>query len=169
MDREEFEEQFQDEHQTILTTVKELVEKLRNHAAPDISEEVDELNKLLGPHFRYEEEALYPSLREEYGRIYVKRLYDSHEGTIHTLRTLKEGEDGSLNTNEALDAIYGWLLPHVSDCEGLSIMVGQIPGEDLDEIAEARERAHEEELDLLAWAEEVRENPDFGTLTILNS
>lgn len=169
MNRKEFEEQFQDEHRTILEETEQLIEKLREGMNPDISKEVNQLNELLGPHFRYEEEALYPSLHDEYGRIYVKRLYDSHEGTIHTLRKLKKGEDGSLNNSEALDAVYGWLLPHVSDCEGLSIMVGQIPEEDLDEIAEARERAHEVGLDLLTWADEVRENSGFGTLTIYNS
>lgn len=167
MDIEEFGELFEEEHRTILKHIKGLIDRLREENAPDIKGDLQELNALLGPHFRYEEEALYPSLHDEYGRIYVKRLYDSHEGTIHTIRKLMTmTEESSLNQRDALDLIYGWLLPHVSDCEGLSIMVDQIPPEALDEIAQAREKARREGLDLLTWADEKRENPDFGTLSI---
>ncbi|MFB6357298.1 MAG: hemerythrin domain-containing protein [bacterium] len=164
---EEFGELFEEEHRSILDQTKSLIERLRETQTPDISNEVDKLNELLGPHFRYEEEALYPSLKEEYGRVYVKRLYDSHEGTIHTVRKLKGmTEDNEVKTREALELIYGWLLPHVSDCEGLSIMVDQIPSDTLDNIVESRQRAHDEGLDLLTWADRRREKPDFGTLTI---
>lgn len=169
MDRETFEELFKEEHRTILETIEQLTEKLRNSQNPNVESNIRKLNELLGPHFRYEEETLYPSLQDRYGRIYVKRLYDSHEGTIHTVRKLMDMvENTSMKTNEGLDLVYGWLLPHVSDCEGLSIMVDQIPEDAIDEIAEAREKAREEGLDLLTWADRKRERPEFGTLTIFN-
>lgn len=169
MDKAEFEDLFHDEHRSILEDIEHLVERLDEETNPDIVDDVQQLNERLGPHFRYEEEALYPSLRDKYGRIYVKRLYDSHEGTIHTVRKLKQmSEEGTINNRKALDSIYGWIFPHVSDCEGLSIMVDQIPEEALDEIVKARERAYEDNLDLLTWANETREQPEFGTLTIFN-
>ncbi|MFB6346883.1 MAG: hemerythrin domain-containing protein [bacterium] len=167
MDQTEFEELFKEEHQSILQDTERLIRRIENSTSPDIEDEIDTLNDHLGPHFRYEEEALYPSLEDQYGRIYVKRLYDSHEGTIYTLRKLREMVvNNSLNQSKALELIYGWLLPHVSDCEGLSIMVDQIPSVAIDEITRARERANSENLDLLTWADRERGEPDFGTLTI---
>lgn len=167
MDRTEFEDLFKKEHQSILEDTERLIERIRNGTNPDVEDEVNRLNDHLGPHFRYEEEALYPSLKDQYGRIYVKRLYDSHEGTIHTLRKINDMiQNNSLNQSKALELIYGWLLPHVSDCEGLSIMVDQIPPVAIEKIIQARERAKSENLDLLTWADQEREEPDFGTLTI---
>jgi len=51
------------------------------------------------------------------------------------------------------------LLPHVSDCEGLSIMVERLPEEKVDTVLEARDRARQEDLNLLEWADSVRERP----------
>lgn len=170
MNRSEFEETFKKEHRTILDNIKQLTDDVKERNTVEVAESIDELNTLLGPHFRYEEETLYPSLKDQYGRIYVKRLYDSHEGTIHTIRKLKDMvENTHFDKNKALDLIYGWLLPHVSDCEGLSIMVDQIPDDAMDEIAKARRKAKEENLDLLTWADQVRRNPGFGTLSIFGA
>lgn len=170
MNKEKFSQAFEDEHRRIMDTVETLTARLRDGNYSDIAEEVEELNELLGPHFRYEEEALYPSLKDQYGRVYVKRLYDSHEGTIHTIRKLMRMVDNSnINRTQALELVHGWVMPHVSDCEGLSIMVGQIPEEDLDRITEVRDEAWDEGLDLLTWADKHRSDPDFGTLSIYNS
>jgi hypothetical protein len=51
------------------------------------------------------------------------------------------------------------VLPHVSDCEGLSIMVEVLPETVVQEIVEARERARKDDLDLVDWATEVRKRP----------
>ena len=51
------------------------------------------------------------------------------------------------------------ILPHVSDCEGLTIMVELFPGPAVESVLDARERAREEGLDLLTWARDVRTRP----------
>ena len=49
------------------------------------------------------------------------------------------------------------ILPHVSDCDGLSIMVERLPAETITDVFAVRERARETGLDLLTWAGTVRE------------
>jgi hypothetical protein len=51
------------------------------------------------------------------------------------------------------------ILPHVSDCEGLTIMVELFPDSALEAVLDARARAREAGLDLLTWAGEVRTRP----------
>jgi hypothetical protein len=62
------------------------------------------------------------------------------------------------DTEEGVDLVRG-ILPHVSDCDGLSIMVERLPEDTVDAILDARERCQEAGLDLLRWAREARRPP----------
>ncbi|HXE71691.1 MAG TPA: hypothetical protein VNO81_03440, partial [Candidatus Nitrosotenuis sp.] len=68
---------------------------------------------------------------------------------------------GALGAREAAEAtaILRGILPHVSDCEGLSIMVERMPESTVAAVLQARQRALAEGLDLLTWASEVRGRP----------
>lgn len=52
------------------------------------------------------------------------------------------------------------ILPHVSDCDGLTIMAETLPDEVSDRILLARKSALDAELDLLTWAGTARERRD---------
>lgn len=47
-------------------------------------------------------------------------------------------------------------MPHVSDCDGLSIMVERLPTEKVQSILDARDHSLRAGLDLLQWAKQVR-------------
>jgi len=96
---------------------------------------------------RYEEEALYPSL-VDFAIASARRLVELTDG-----RELSEPE-----TSEAVRLTRG-VLPHVSDCEGLTIMVELFPEPAVESVLEARDRAREEGLDILTWARKVRTRP----------
>ncbi|MCC7352813.1 MAG: hypothetical protein IT330_03570, partial [Anaerolineae bacterium] len=51
------------------------------------------------------------------------------------------------------------VLPHVSDCDGLSIMVERLPTEKVQRILDTRERSNAAGLNLLQWAGQVRGRP----------
>jgi hypothetical protein len=51
------------------------------------------------------------------------------------------------------------ILPHVTDCDGLSILIETLPEDKLRSILETRDRANERGLDLIAWAEQERDRP----------
>ncbi len=94
-----------------------------------------------------------------FGERYVGSLVAAHDGAIARAWTLaalaaKErltGEDAV----RAVEAIRE-ILPHVSDCDGLTIMVELLPDPSIESILATRDAAREEALDLLTWAAEVR-------------
>jgi len=51
------------------------------------------------------------------------------------------------------------ILPHVSDCEGLSIMAETLPARQLQEILDRRDACNRDGLDLLQWATRLRKRP----------
>jgi len=59
---------------------------------------------------------------------------------------------------EALRHVRG-MLPHVSDCEGLSIMVERFPDDQVEFVLDARQRSLREGRDLITWARDIRERP----------
>ncbi len=76
--KSELELAFLEDHQHLLKGLTEILERLGANdlgAAVAAAERVDEA---VGPHMRFEEEELYPTLRAVLGNDYVNRLYDEH-------------------------------------------------------------------------------------------
>jgi hypothetical protein len=51
------------------------------------------------------------------------------------------------------------ILPHVSDCDGLSIMVERLAAPKVQLVLDTRDRSNQANLDLLRWVKEVRGRP----------
>lgn len=156
---DEFATVFRQEHREIRDAILDLIEAARGDDQIEARRLVGRLGELTGPHFRYEEERLYPALVEFFGHGYVERLCTEHDTAIAAAGRLVELVDldaASESDREWTEALARGLLPHVSDCEGLSIMVERLPEREVASILAARRRAWEENLDLLRWADEVR-------------
>ena len=113
-----------------------------------------------GLHFRYEEEAMYPQLAGIFGDAYVGKLLAGHDGAIRNARELL----GLAGNDELTEEQAGrgteltrQILPHVSDCDGLAIMVETLPGGAAGRILAARKAALGAGLDLLTWAATARD------------
>jgi hypothetical protein len=112
-----------------------------------------------GPHFQYEEEAMYPELRDIFGEAYVARLLAHHDGAIRNVReVLGLARQATLTEEQAERGarLAREILPQVSDCEGLTIMVETLPDELISQILAARNAALGANLDLLTWADTQR-------------
>jgi len=97
-----------------------------------------------GPHFHYEEQVLYPALAEIYGEDYVERLGAEHDAALEAVQELAELAEAEEITPE--QAVYGLelirrLLPHVSDRDGLAVIVEVLPEETVQEIVRGREKS----------------------------
>ncbi len=57
-------EEFREDHRKIRDLILELAASLRQHDVAQARELLASLDRLAGPHFRFEEEALYPALRQ---------------------------------------------------------------------------------------------------------
>ena len=150
---------FRAEHREVRDLILDLVQAYQKNETSRIPTLLGELARCAGPHFRYEEEVLYPQLVKFFGPQYVHDLYHAHDRAIATAKELVAmAEKSTLTPEEAEFGIRGVraMLPHVTDCDGLSILVERMPEPEVRKILAAREKARNAGLDLLTWAAEVR-------------
>jgi hypothetical protein len=159
---DEFSAIFREEHRAVRDGLLELTASFKKHDRQKVTALLGEVASLTGPHFRYEEEALYPALVEIFGQKYIEKLFADHDRLIGSAERLVQlaGKDAWSNgeVTEAVELVRD-MLPHVSDCDGLSIMVERLPEKKVRIVLDARRRCNDAGLDLLRWATEVRKRP----------
>lgn len=146
---------FRNEHRIIRDLLLDLITSFLERDMPKAGKLLGELNVISGPHFMYEEEALYPSLLVFFGEHYINKLMTDHDLAIARagkLKSLIEKENHSEEDYlECLNLVRA-ILPHVSDCEGLTIMVEKLSEPKIDLINQAMNSAHSRNVPLLEWA-----------------
>jgi hypothetical protein len=160
MNRENFFIEFRQEHREIRDLLFDMITSFIEHDINKSEELLKQLDVLAGPHFRYEEEALYPALIKFYGEPYINKLLTDHDLVIarakrlnlliHKERIEKDEFTDSINTVRSI-------LPHVSDCEGLSIMVEKLEDSVINKICASMKNARKTKTPLIEWAETIRE------------
>ncbi len=159
---ERFATLFREEHRRVRDVLLDLLRAFQERDRVAIRRLLRECTELTGPHFRYEEESLYPALVQIFGEEYIEHLLSAHDGAIAAARRLTdlaakpELADSDLAEARRLVLV---LLPHVSDCEGLSIMVERLPEAEVQHVLDTRARSLRDGLSLLQWAEHVRARP----------
>ncbi len=151
--------EFREDHRKVRDGLLALEEAIRQNRIGEAREVLGGLNQLVGPHFRYEEEALYPTLREYLGE-YVDQLLNEHDGVIRTARRcaeLLQKDELSPEEREAGARAARSLLVHVSNCDGLAIISERLDADRLGELARKFETCREQGVPLLEWAATIRE------------
>lgn len=150
--------EFREDHRKVRDGLLEIITALQSKNIKRAREILGKLNVLVGPHFRYEEEALYPTLRVFLGE-YVDQLLKEHDGVINTARTCAEllGKDklSDEEAKQAADAARA-LLVHVSNCDGLAILSERLKPKELEELGEKFAATREKGVALLDWATNIR-------------
>jgi len=153
-----FAEVFKDEHRTIRDLLFDLVQAFHSRDLPGVHFFVSNLVDLGGPHFRYEEETLYPALLEVLSREQALSLLNDHDYAIAAIRSL--AQLGSQSELTALDARTGancaqTLITKVFGCDGLSIVIERLPDQSIGETLNAWRHARVAAR-VLQWADTVR-------------
>lgn len=146
---------FREDHQIIRDLVLDLSRAFANCDIPQARTTLGELNRIAGPHFRFEEEGMYDLLRPFYPPEYVDKLLEDHDGAIERARRLVGLlEQDTISQEEGQRARVDTLgfMPHVTDCEGLTILLETLPQPDMDRIASDIERSRGDGWALLDWA-----------------
>jgi len=159
MKKEQFFSEFRQEHREIRDYLLGMISSLMKEDIEKTGEILSQLNDLAGPHFRYEEEALYPALIDIFGESYINKLLTDHDLAIARAKKLKSTiQKEKVSAEEITECIntVRSILPHVSDCEGLTIMVEKLDNSVMDTILKSMEDARAENAPLLEWAEKVR-------------
>lgn len=153
---------FRTEHREVRDLLFAVIDAFQTRNTEQARTLLGQIAALTGPHFRYEEESLYPNLVDVFGPDYVDKLLGDHDGAVRSARRLAElASLDSLDDAQVDEAVAGArsILPHVSDCDGLSIMVERFPDERVDAILDTRQRALAADVDLLTWASTIRNRP----------
>jgi len=159
MKKEVFFEEFRQEHREIRDLLFDMITSFGEQDFEKSGALLERLDVLTGPHFRYEEEALYPALIQVYGEHYINKLLTDHDLAIARAKKLNSKiETGSKEKDDIADCIntVRSILPHVSDCEGLSIMVEKLDDGIVDSICTSMEEARAANLPLIKWSETAR-------------
>lgn len=157
---EKFTSIFREEHRQVRDLLLGLASAAKDRNKARFQTLLGELAGLTGPHFRYEEESLYPELTAFFTDEYVEKLYGDHDMAIRSAKKLVElAAKDNLSDDDVQTAvrILQSIMPHVTDCDGLSILIETLPDEKLQKILDTRDRAGARGLDLLAWADSERE------------
>ncbi len=159
----EFTRVFREEHRLVRDGLLDLLDTFTERDGEKAGALLERIAGLAGPHFRYEEGAMYPSLVQIFGADYMSSMMDGHDGFIASFRRLVElaGADlGDAEVDEARELIRA-ALPHVSDCDGLSIMVERLAEAEVSAILTCRADSLAAGLDLLTWDSTIRRRPEL--------
>jgi hypothetical protein len=150
--------EFRQDHRKVRDLLLGLAEAVEKGQLEKARATLGEIDVLVGPHFRYEEESLYPALKQFLGE-YVDSLIEEHDGAIGTAKTAAALlAKPSISPEEAKTAAKAArsLLVHVSNCDGLNILAERLTPAALDDLAAKYEASRRAGLPLLKWAETVR-------------
>ena len=151
-------EEFRQDHRKVRDGLLSMASALGQKDVIKAREILNGLNVLVGPHFRYEEEALYPAMKQFLGE-YVDQLLEEHDGVIKTAKECARllSKD-SLSEQEAAEAIKATraLLIHVSNCDGLAILTERLTRQELSALADKYSQVLKQGVTLLEWADSVR-------------
>ncbi len=148
------------DHVEVRDNLLDLIDALSKRDATRALEILIYLDKITGPHFRFEEESFYPSLEKFFGQEYHEYLLSAHDRIIRTAKelaaTLGKGELTVDEADRLVSMVRTQVLPHPVECEGLALFAERLTQEELDAIAANLEAARKADVPLLEWADTIR-------------
>jgi hemerythrin-like domain-containing protein len=157
----QFEAMVRQEHQEMRGALKELADTFWWRVPEYFPSILRKVAAIAGPHFRCEEEVLYPALEEAAGKQHVAGLLADHNQLARSADRLAELAKKDVWSDEevgvGIELIHG-LLQHVNDCDGLVEMVERLPDEKVRDIMNSHEGFNKANLDLLRWAQEAKKS-----------
>jgi hypothetical protein len=150
--------EFREDHRKVRDYLLDLADAAEAGDVAKAGGILGQVDTLIGPHFRYEEETLYPAMKEFLGD-YVDSLIEEHGGAIETAKTAAKvlsqptisEEEGQVVAKAAKA-----LLVHVSNCDGLNILAERFSQQKLDDLGEAFAQSRAAGVPLLRWADTIR-------------
>jgi uncharacterized protein Yka (UPF0111/DUF47 family) len=149
------------DHKMVRDNLLSMIDAIRRNDSTKAFELLINLDKLGGPHFRAEEETMYPAMKRFYGEDYYERLLQEHDSVINAAKkiaeTLGKGKLSPEDIKNLVTILQNEIMPHPITCSGLEILMERLNQEDLDKIAKNLLTARKEDIPLLEWADNMRE------------
>jgi hypothetical protein len=148
---DQFTEVFRDEHRQMRDMLLGLIDAFQSSDSERVRQGIEEMTAHAAPHFQYEQQALYPALADVHGDSYVEKLLAEHGQALEAALQLAELAEQEELDEEALE--YGLdlvrqLLPHVSDRDGLAVMVEVLEPAAIEKIHKAQKESNKRRVSL---------------------
>jgi hypothetical protein len=135
---------FREEHRQLRDMLLGLIDAFESSDSERVRQGIEQMTAHAAPHFQYEQEALYPALAAVHGESYVEKLIEEHEQALDAawqLAELAEQEELDEATAEYGLELVRQLLPHVSDRDGLAVMVEVLEPEAVEKLHKAQKES----------------------------
>lgn len=142
-------EWFHEDHQQVMDALDALEDALEGGDLETVGEIAEASDELLGPHFRFEDDHLYPVLTRFFGEERVHEMKKYHYGAAEGIQRMKElahEEDLSEDEVEEARELLRDFYTHVSDCDGLRILAMRLDEETDRELTDAFRDIREQDL-----------------------
>ncbi|MEW6202085.1 MAG: hemerythrin domain-containing protein [bacterium] len=146
--------EFRNDHVWVVDNLLKLKGAVAGGSLGEAREIVDALDKGVGPHFLFEEEALYPALRTFLGE-YIDELLGEHDGALTVVNGLKDLLSRDTLSNEqrkTVDKYISAFFVHASNCDGLALLAQRLSDEQQKEMARKFQEARATGKPLTVWA-----------------
>jgi len=152
---------FRADHALVRDLLLEIIDAINRKDARKALEILTRLDKMVGPHFRWEEESFYLPFERFFGREYLEYLLGAHDRVIkrskELVEILKKGKITDEQAKTLPNIIRFEVLSHVIECDGISVFAEKLTREELDKITKDLERVEKEGIPLLEWAERIKD------------
>ena len=139
--------EFHGDHQKVVGALFDLRMAIATRDITRIREILGAAETLVGPHFKFEELYLYPSLERFLGEASVKRLLTEHDGVFRSvarIAQLAQKERWSDTDAQSAQANLELVYEHPIACDGLSLWIERLSAEEqqelLDKLQEMRKQ-----------------------------
>jgi hypothetical protein len=149
------------DHAKVRDILLELIDVIGKQNATKALEILLRLDKLTGPHFRWEEESFYLAHEKFFGRQYLEYLLGVHDRIIKRGKELAEilgSGEITLEQAETLpEVIRNDVLSHPIECEGILLFTEKLTKDELDGLGADLARSRKEDVPLLEWGEKIKD------------
>ena len=151
----EFITTFRDEHNELREVLLSLAEALEDNDSERAYAAIEQMAALAGPHFHYEQEALYPALAEVHGDEQMEQLLEQHEQAVAAasqLAELAEREELDEQAAEYGAQLVNQLMPHVAEPDELAVMVAVLEPQTIKKLHKAHKESRKKGATLASLA-----------------
>ncbi len=149
------------DHAKVRDSLLELINIVEKGNAVKALEILIRLDKLTGPHFRWEEESFYLASEKFFGREYLEYLLSVHDRILQRAKELAGILGKGELTEEERKKLPGILrmdvLSHPIECEGVAIFAEKLSKRELAAMAKRLEECRKEDVPLLEWGDKIKD------------
>ncbi len=151
-------QELQDDHRSARDGMFDLLRALEAGNLDEAREIMNFVNLVAGPHWRWEEETLYPQL-QRFSEELVQNLMVEHDKVIDAVEGLVDIVNQKSVSPEDLERARTLTFPilyHVATCDGLILWMEMMDEQETQELRQAIFVTRREGIPLLEWSQTLR-------------